>query len=278
MSFHFLKERSRKRPTIHTLHIMKQNTNNEGNEETDSQNAEIHIAGSAREILIAFAVMSIPMILFSGLLLGLIFHYRIVHKGFVSKELVFATSGTDSGSFYVKLSSSTLITVASWSSTLAPILCTFAITLISFPVARDILRAAQGNHLDQLPTPYQFFLLLRMISSPSLPTLWNWLRYTFNWKAKRQSQGKPIKSMASILALGILLSAFVFIADTWLHFTTKTVLFVQVSPDSAPMNHSFILRPKCTNVTDEWSSAIRGCSMIVVCLSLEYPWNISSAY
>lgn len=78
------------------------------------------MGGRYLEILLSFLVMTIPMLAFSALLLGLIYRYRIVRNPFPSDNLRFDGGQDDSTAFYVRLSATTLITVASWSSTLAP--------------------------------------------------------------------------------------------------------------------------------------------------------------
>jgi len=163
------------------------------------------IRGRGREILIASMAMILSMILFSGLLLGLIFHLRVVHNGFVSSNLAFKDGHDDPDAIYVRISSTTLITIASWSSTLAPLLVGFAITLTSYPVSRGLLRAGGTEGTQRLPTPHQLTLILQMITNGSPVSLWHWIKYTVGWRGRREKQGSPIKTIATILTLGIVL-------------------------------------------------------------------------
>lgn len=55
-------------------------------------------------------------------------------------------------------------------------------------------------------------------------------------------------------------STMVFIADTWLHFTTKTTIFTQVLPNTIPANHSYSLRPECTDNPTPYSG-LSGCTL-----------------
>lgn len=164
-----------------------------------------HIRGHITNILIAFTIMTVPMILFSSLLLGLVYHYRVVQNGFVSQNLAFDSGQVDSNVFFVKISATTLIAIASWCSTIAPILVGFAVTLSSYPVANSILSACEKQKATELPTPYQLSLLLRMLSNGSLSSLRGWLMYSFGRKGRRQNQGTPMKTLTSILTLGIIL-------------------------------------------------------------------------
>jgi uncharacterized membrane protein len=164
-----------------------------------------HMRGRISEILIAFAVMTLPMLAFTGALLGLIFHYRISQNTFISEDLAFNNDPIQSDAFYVRISATALITVASWSSTVAPILIGFAITLVSYPVAKNLLIASETHDMSQLPTPFQLSLIIRMISSGSFSALWSWLTYSFGWRGRREGQGRPLKSLTTILTLGIVL-------------------------------------------------------------------------
>ncbi|KAH8594547.1 hypothetical protein B0O99DRAFT_742052 [Bisporella sp. PMI_857] len=211
------------------------------------------IGGRIQEILTAFAVMTLPMILFSGLLLGLIFRYRVVQNDFVSSNLAFDSDQHNANAIFVRLSASTLIVVSSWSSTIAPILVSFAVTLVSYPIARGILSSSKSHDVTQLPTPYQLSLMLRMLTSAAPSALWGWLKYCFGWKGRRESQCKPLKSLATMLILGILLSALVLATDTWLHFTTITVRFWQVVPALDAPTVGFGVYPNCTDILQPYS-------------------------
>jgi hypothetical protein len=163
------------------------------------------MGGRSKDILFAFGVLTLPMLIFSALLLGLIYHFRVVHNSFVSSNLRLNAVHDESNVIYVRLSATTLTTIASWSSTVAPILVGFAVTLISYPVAREILLAGQNNKPKDLPTPYQLSLMLRMLANGSPASLWHWMRYSFGWQGRRESQGRPMKTMTWILFLGIIL-------------------------------------------------------------------------
>jgi hypothetical protein len=161
--------------------------------------------GRIKEILIAFAVMTIPMLVFTGLLLGLVFHYRVTQNDFISGDLAFDSDRNHANVYFVRISATTLTTVASWSSTIAPILVGFAVTLVSYPVAKGLLTASEKHNTAQLPTPFQLSLIVRIISSSSFPAFWRWLTYSFSKRGRREGQGRAIKGLTTILTLGIIL-------------------------------------------------------------------------
>lgn len=166
--------------------------------------------GRIQEILIAFAVMTLPMLIFSGVLLGLVFHYRIKQNDFVSSDLAFDSDQDNPNVYFVRISATTLTTIASWSSTIAPILVGFGVALVSFPVAKGLLKASEKHEVAQLPTPFQLSLIVRMISSGSFSALWSWLMYSYGWRGKRERQGSAIKSVTAVLTLGIVLRCVFF--------------------------------------------------------------------
>lgn len=178
-----------------------------------SQQTNPKMKGRYREIFSSFFLMTVPMIAFSGLLLGLIFYYRVVPNKSASPNLELSNQQFNDY-LLVRLSSTTLITVASWSSTIAPILVGVALTLISYPVAKSLMDAVMDNNQEGLPTPYQLGLMLRMVTTSGPGTFWFWLQYTLGWKSsvEKQKQPKPLKAMVSIMSLGLLLR-FVFFSS-----------------------------------------------------------------
>ncbi|KAF3396084.1 hypothetical protein F1880_007227 [Penicillium rolfsii] len=214
----------------------------------DSDRGTKKMQGRIQEILIAFAVMTLPLLIFSGILLGLVFHYRIEQNDFLSSDLAFDSDQDNPNVYFVRISATTLTTIASWSSTVAPILVGFGVALVSYPVAKGLLKASENQDVAQLPTPFQFSLIVRMISSGSFSALWSWMMYSYGWRGKRERQGSAIKSVTTVLTLGIVLSTLVIATDTWLHFSTKTVNFIQPYANSDASGLGFGVYENCTNV------------------------------
>jgi hypothetical protein len=161
-----------------------------------------HIQDRVQQIVIAFAVMVFPMLLLSGLLLGLIFYYRVQPNRFLSHDL--GNEPHHLNAYLVRFSATTLVTVASWSSTISPILIGFAVTLASYPAAKNLMAASNMRNTTQLPTPFQYSLIISIISSGSLASLWNWSKYTFGWREMRQGQVKALKGLMVTMFLGLI--------------------------------------------------------------------------
>ncbi|KAF5655283.1 hypothetical protein F25303_691 [Fusarium sp. NRRL 25303] len=119
---------------------------------TEVPNPTARIRGVVREIWLACIISSIPLIAFSALLLGLVFHYQVIPKNPNSPTFQSAASA-DSNVIYVDFPATTLIIVASWSSTMAPLILPFLLTLVSFPVSRTLIQASQSGDRTRQPTP-----------------------------------------------------------------------------------------------------------------------------
>ena len=111
----------------------------------------------------------------------------------------------DHNVIYVDMSATILTTVASWSSTMAPLVLPFLLTLVSFPVARTMMRASQNGDRARQPTPYQLALILKLLSNASLGSLWRCITYLFTSTKKRAALTKPLAVMTWLLLMASLL-------------------------------------------------------------------------
>lgn len=161
------------------------------------------IGGALSDIMIAVSVISLPMIILSGLLLGLVFHNLVSQNTSGSSDLQLSqVEDNEHKAYLVSFSATRLITVASWTSSVAPQLPVFIMTLLSFPSARRILRRSQQGDTDKLPTPYQLSLFLGLLDG-GLGSLWNCIKYSF-WR-RREKFVTPVNlSMAGLAFVTLL--------------------------------------------------------------------------
>ncbi len=143
------------------------------------------IGGAYANILLAWAVISLPMIVLSCILLGLVLGFQVVPPVSLSKYLV-------------DFSATRLITVASWTSSIAPLLPTFIVTLLSYPAASNILWSSKEGRATSLLTPFQLGLYLKSLSGGA-ECMWDWYRYT-RWAS---TQGQGVALCISTLGLTI---------------------------------------------------------------------------
>ena len=106
-----------------------------------SQEALNGMKAGKSEIWVALGVVSIPLVIVSGLLLGIIFTRRVRPTESASSALAFNVNEDESNAYYVQISSTTLVLLASFSSTIASIIVGFVMTLLAYPVSRHLLRS-----------------------------------------------------------------------------------------------------------------------------------------
>lgn len=87
---------------------------------------------------IAFAcfVISVPLVVLSGGLLGIIYSHRVVQNESIPLNLrPLENEESGSSAYLVNYSVTRLVALASWTSSVAPLLLGFVMTLVSFPAA-----------------------------------------------------------------------------------------------------------------------------------------------
>src|SRR5436190_17243935 len=129
-------------------------------------------------IIYKFAAISIPFIALSGILVAIIFLYRVpnniqIHSDLLPGEI------HEKNVYYVRINSSTLVLLGSFSSSIASILITTFMSLVSYPVARRLLLKVQAQNNGDLPTSYQLGLLITLLNG-GLGSLWSWIKYMFS--------------------------------------------------------------------------------------------------
>ncbi|RFU23764.1 hypothetical protein B7463_g12575, partial [Scytalidium lignicola] len=204
------------------------------------------MGGRYSDIAWSFLILTLPILLLACVLLGLVFHYRVTSNGVPFENLSLSVKNDETGIYYVNFSPTILVFIASRSSSLAPALAGFALALVAYPVARKYLKAVRAGRHEQLLTPYQLFLTIRFLDGGGASALWNWFKYLFSWRKHRVYQPSPLSVTASVAVLSMVLGIAVFLADTWLHVTTRTVNFVRATPVTSGVDYSFGLLPGCT--------------------------------
>lgn len=139
-------------------------------------------------------VLSIPLLALSAVLLALVFKHQVnsdppLFDIGTDQTIPFIDNkGTsdfaaDGNAYYVNYDATRLITVASWSSTVAPLLPGFVLALLSFPIAKQMLDGSTAQRRSQsLTTPYQTSLLLALYGG-SIGSLWPTAKYFF-WPSR----------------------------------------------------------------------------------------------
>lgn len=185
------------------------------------------------------------MTLLTAALLTLVFEFRSNTEDTFIAETHHSAILNDA--FLVDADSTTLIFLASWMSSLAPLLTVFAVTLATYPVAQELLEDTRSQSRKKLPTPYQLSLALSIMNGSTWTGLWNFVLYRLGWKQRASRRSSMLDSVAAVAFVALLLGGLVFGADTWLHVTTSTIRLTRtthVAVDEAL--YSFNLIPDCT--------------------------------
>jgi hypothetical protein len=154
--------------------------------ETRQTREIVNLKGGKKAILLALAVIVVPNVILTAILLGPIL-YNQVSQTYSQLPGVPDPLARESSAFLVDFSATRLLTVASWTSTLTSLLPSFAMVLVSFPVARTIMNASKDKNTDDLPTPYQLSMLLSVLSG-SIGSLWDWFKYR-GWEKRERVNG-----------------------------------------------------------------------------------------
>jgi hypothetical protein len=162
------------------------------------------MSGRYSDIWLSFSIVTLPMLAFSALLLWLVYYYRVTHGTAASINLRTPDTVDEPGIYYVDLSATVLIFIASWSSSLGPLLAGFVMSLASYPLSRQFWNDVQDQE-PSLPTPFQFALILKFITSSGWGALYGWIRYLARWKEQRQLQSRLLTASASVTALATIL-------------------------------------------------------------------------
>ena len=148
-----------------------------------------------RDIALACLIISFPMVVLTAALLGLIYKHQIKQTSDSPAALQLSNAvENDASAYLVDFSATRLITIASWTSSVAPLLPGFVMILLSFPAARGILGTSQASQYQSLPTPYQLGLYLQLLTGGA-GALYQWLKYRF-W-GKREKQAPVITTLVA---------------------------------------------------------------------------------
>jgi uncharacterized membrane protein YecN with MAPEG domain len=164
------------------------------------------LGGRYGSIFLSFFVVTLPMLAFSAVLLGLVMKYRVQYSAGPYTNLEMQGFAYSSGSYYVDLSATFLIFVASWSSSVATIAAGFMTALAAYPIAKKYVGLVERHQTDKLLTPYQLALTIRLLDGGGMGALWEWLKYVFKRRGQRSNQSPALKFTSSVALLGAFLA------------------------------------------------------------------------
>lgn len=188
-------------PAYHSVELRDNvGTRSEDNiDQTLASARQQEIKGKRHEIAWSAFFLTFPMLLLTCVLFAFVFGYRIDRNDEPFEQL----KGNDSSlptddAYYVDLNSTLLIFLASWMSSLAPMLAGFAVTLAAYPVAAKLLQDTTQHNRDRLLTPFQLHLTLRLINGSTWSAIWNLLLYRLGWGKRVKGQGVALVSLSRV--------------------------------------------------------------------------------
>jgi len=183
-----------------------------------NSNPKRGISGAYADIIFSTAAAAIPLLIFVVLLLAIIYTTQVTMRNAPNRPFSTGEFAEDSSAFFIDFSATTLATIASWASSTATLLPGLVMTLHSYQVANDMLRA----NLDptKLPSPYQLVLLMQSLDG-KLTSFFGGASYLL-WKT-RDGVSAIMRASFTTLGISVLISYAIWGTDTWLHVATKTV-------------------------------------------------------
>jgi hypothetical protein len=178
-------------------------------------------------------IVTLPIAWLCGVLLGMTYGYRVRSEPSLFSSINNEQLNRPRGYLLINYSATRLVIIASFTSTLAPILAGSIMSLWTLPIARSMKIASSTTQYSQLPTPYQLSLVIG-ISLASYQRLWRYYEYMLS--RPRSAIPPIVHKTAGMLTCAVLLAIAVFVTDTYLHYTTQTIDFDQIAIVTQPTN------------------------------------------
>jgi hypothetical protein len=158
------------------------------------------------------ALLVLPMVIFCAILLGLVNYYQW-HRHHVPLSGLDLKSDFSNSTFYVDYSATRLLLVASLSSSTVFVFMGSFMTLLSFPLAADMIRNSREPFLDMLPKSYQLALLIDLLDG-KIRALWPWLTGLWKRTEKRTRGSWTLEVSACLLMFTIFLGSVYLTAQS----------------------------------------------------------------
>jgi hypothetical protein len=132
------------------------------------------------DIVLSFLALTIPLLALTGVLLYLVFAFRLDPNpphAIDFQNSYNTTLGTDTA-YYINFHSNVILAVSGWYGNVVPLLPTVVMGLLLYYVSATIKNNSDSGNANELPTPYQLSLLVGF-SQASIGSIWHWLKYIF---------------------------------------------------------------------------------------------------
>lgn len=209
-----------------------------------------------------------PTILLTAALWTFVLLYKVDKASILPVD----SSKNEDGVIYVDASSTLLIFVSSWMSSLVPLLTVCAITLATYPIAQRLLEDSTLNTQKSLMTSLQLGIAIKFVNGSTWSSLWNLFRYSMCRNRPVTSCSTVLISITAVTIVAVVLGVAVMVADTWLHVATESVNVIQLSslqPESAL--YSLGIQPQCMGTDNSFSALEASNSSCTVSTTFTFP-------
>ncbi|KAK7191620.1 hypothetical protein PSPO01_02069 [Paraphaeosphaeria sporulosa] len=190
-----------------------------------------------QKIVLHCSIVTAPMLV-SSLVILYIVYANVVTPSCASQELCPASgliNTTSRAFYYIDFPAAQLAFVSSWSATVSFALVGFLMAFASYANAAALLKASEGEEQDDLPTPHQMSVLLRVLNAEMM-ILWDLATVKVKnvfWHREKEAdtvkRSSPIlNTSVVVLLVSIVASLLVQVADIYFHIAAEAVQLVQV--------------------------------------------------
>ena len=131
------------------------------------------------ELVITSSISIFPMLVLSIVLLCLVFTNLVPNNGSSYVEDTKQDTLLDSSDYHIDYSATRLVFISSIASTLAPLLLSAAMTVLSYPVAYFLAVKSDEGRAKELSTPFQLDIMIKILDAKIL-SLWSILLYVLD--------------------------------------------------------------------------------------------------
>jgi hypothetical protein len=176
-----------------------------------SRNSQSNGSGSTwvspgTQIIICVALLILPLLAFSGALFGVVIRHNVRRS--IAEPLIPSVEDAfrnDFGALFINFDATRLTTIASWASSIGPFLPAVIMTLLAFRIATMIQKASENEEVENLPTPKQVALLIRLIDGGT-KGMWRTIMYLNNsWRGRlRENCPAVLRTATTVSAISFL--------------------------------------------------------------------------
>lgn len=162
----------------------------------------LHHQSSAREIATSSCLSVIPMTILTITLVLLVLKFQVRTRS--GADFLSAATPTElrGDAFYIDVNSTLLVFIASWMSSLAPLLTGFLINLASFPISQKLLEDTI-HRPHALPTLAQLTIIIKFCSGAPCSGLWD-LLVRYRCRILKHETSRMLKSLALVMKTAML--------------------------------------------------------------------------